>query len=52
MSKKKDHRLLCEHAKEDKYGDIKCKRRSTLDEVEYCDYGKGICKDYSEKIKQ
>ena len=47
-SKNPDPRLLCEFAKEIEYGDIKCRLRSTIDEVEYCEYGKGICKFYKE----
>jgi hypothetical protein len=51
MGKKKDARLKCKHAREDKeYGDIICRLRSTIDEKENCDYGKGVCKYYSEEI--
>ena len=48
----KDSRLKCIHAKEIKDGDIKCRLYSTHEEIEYCDYGKGICKDYEEIVKK
>jgi hypothetical protein len=48
-NKKKDARLKCIYAHERKDGDIKCCLRSTWEEPEWCEYGKGICKDYTEK---
>ena len=51
MKNKKDSRLKCIFAKLDKYGDIICKLHSTYSEPVNCDYGKGICKDYTEEEK-
>lgn len=45
----KDRRLKCIYAKELKFGGVKCNLFSSLEELEYCDYGKGICKHYKEQ---